>query len=304
HYKKALKYFRQALEINPRNHELLYLVGILALQTEDWSVAKTTWERLRDDPRYQKEQEAWYFLGQLEELRGNLKQATENYRHVKSGHLKSDAKIRTAILTGKLGNTDEAHELFNALRLTDPDRAIQIYITEAELLKDLHKPESALKIYNQAINTYPQEADLYYARGILAADLGKIKLAEQDFKAALAIKPDDADALNALGYTLADQTNRYSEALAYIKKALELDPDNAAILDSMGWVLFRMKEYSQALEYLRKAADYAVDPEIYAHLGEALWATGAKDEARKVLDKAMAKFPDHRKLKDAIERLK
>ena len=303
HYEEALKYFRKALDLNPKDHELLYVVGVLALQTKDWDLARSTWEQLRDNPRYHKEEEAWYFLGQLEELRGNLKQATENYSKVKAGRLRNDAQIRTAILTGKLGNLEESHELFNALRLTDPDQAVQIYITEAQLLKDLHKPESALKIYDEAFNAYPQDADLLYARGLLAADLGDIEKAEADFKAALAIKPDDSDALNALGYTLADQTDRYEEAYAYVKKALELDPESPAILDSMGWVLFRMKEYSEALKYLRLAAEKLDDPEIFAHLGEALWTTGAKKEARDILDKASKKYPENPKLKDALKRL-
>ena len=303
HYEEALKYFRKALDLNPKDHELLYVVGVLALQTRDWDLARSTWEQLRDNPRYHKEEEAWYFLGQLEELRGNLRQATENYNKIKAGRLRNDAQIRTAILTGKLGNLEESHELFNALRLTDPDQAVQIYITEAQLLKDLHKPESALKIYDEAINAYPQDADLLYARGLLAADLGDIEKAEADFKAALAIKPDDSDALNALGYTLADQTDRYEEAYAYVKKALELDPESPAILDSMGWVLFRMKEYSEALKYLRRAAEKLDDPEIFAHLGEALWTTGAKKEARDILDKASKKYPDNPKLKDALKRL-
>lgn len=303
-YQEALGYFRKALDLNHKDHELLYVVGVLALQTKDWDLAKITWEKLRDNPRYHKEQEAWYFLGQMEELQGNLKKATENYSRVKKGRLRNDAQIRTAILTGKLGNLNEAHELFNALRLTDPEQAVQIYITEAQLLKDLHKPDSALEIYNEAISAYPQDADLLYARGLLAADLGDIEVAEKDFKAALAIKPEDADTLNALGYTLADQTDRYAEAYAYIKKALELSPDSPAILDSMGWVLFRMKEYDQALTYLRQAAGKLDDPEIFAHLGEALWTTGSRKEAMELLDNASKKYPDNAKLMDVLKRLR
>ncbi len=302
-YPQALESFRKALKLSPDDQDLLYMVGILALQVKDWDLAKSTWEQLRDSPRYHKVQEAWYFLGQMEELQGNLKQATENYSRVKNGRLHSDAQIRTAILTAKLGKLEEAHELFNALRLTDPDQAVQIYITEAQLLKELHKPDAALELYNEAIDAYPQEADLLYARGLLAADLGKIDLAEKDFKAALAIQPDDADALNALGYTLADQTDRYAEAHAYIKKALELNPDSAAILDSMGWVLFRMKEYEQALAYLRKAAAKLDDPEITAHLIEVLWVTGSRQEAQKLLDEASTSYPDNPKIEDVKQRL-
>jgi tetratricopeptide (TPR) repeat protein len=303
-YPEALTYFQQALSLSPANHELLYVIGVLALQTKDWELAKSTWERLRDDPQYGKEQEAWYFLGQLEELQGNLKKATNNYQQVKTGRLTHDAQIRTAILTEKLGNHQQARELFRALRLTTPQKAVEIYIAEAQNLKELHKPESALEIYDEAIEAYPSNADLLYARGLLAADMEKIQIAEDDFKAALRIIPEDADTLNALGYTLADQTDRLEEALAYIKKALKLNPDSPAILDSMGWTLFKMKRHEEALTYLKKAADQLDDPEIFSHLAQALWAVGNKDQARQVLDKAIDSFPDDIKLKRVSDKLK
>ena len=303
-YPQALGYFQQALELAPSNHELLYVIGVLALQTKDWALARNTWEKLRDNPIYGKEQEAWYFLGQLEELQGNLKKATRNYQKVKTGRLTHDAQIRTAILTAKLGDLQQAHELFNALRLTAPQKAIQIYIAEAQNLKQLHKPESALKIYDEAIDAYPANADLLYARGLLAADMENTELAEEDFKSALRINPEDPDTLNALGYTLADQTDRLEEALAYIKKAYKLDPKSPAILDSMGWTLYKMKRFDEALEYLRKASTNLDDPEIYSHLAQALWATGQKEEVKRILNKAGKIFPEDMKLRRIIDKLK
>ncbi len=301
-YAEALEHFRQALKYNPKDQELRYLVGVLALQTENWNLARRTWEQLRDDPQYQKQNEAWYFLGQLEELQGNLEQAVENYHQVKGGRLKNDALLRIAILTGKLGKPEESRKMFRNLRITAPHQAIQTYITEAELFKELEMPEQALAIYNEAIQTYPQDTDLRYARGLLAADMGNVGLAEKDFKAVLNIKPNDTDTLNALGYTLADLTDRYQEAYDYISAAYKQAPESPAILDSMGWVLYRLGRTEESLKFLRAAAKLLDDPEIAAHLGEVLWTTGAKADAQRVWNQALKNHPDSEKLIKTIQR--
>ena len=301
-YAEALMHFQQALKQKPQDPELLYLVGILALQVEDWDLARNTWQKLRDEPRFQKQNEAWYFLGQLEELQGNLTQAVKNYRQVKGGRLKHDALLRIAILTGKLGKLQESKEMFRNLRITAPQQAVQAYITEAEMLKDLGKTDQALNIYTEAIQAYPENTDLLYARGLMAADMGNIDLAEADFKAVLKLKPDDTDTLNALGYTLADLTHRYQEAYKYVSAAYKQNPESPAILDSMGWVLYRLGRTEESLKFLHQAAEKLDDPEIAAHLGEVLWATGAREEARKTWKQAIERHPDSKKLRQTAQR--
>ena len=138
----------------------------------------------------------------------------------------------------------------------------------------------------------------------MAADQGDVALAEQDFRFILEKEPEHADTLNALGYTLADQTDRYEEAYTYIFKAYQLKPDSPAILDSMGWVYYRLGDYKEALKYLRQAAASVTDGEIAAHLGEVLWITGERDQAREVWNKALLADPDSPKLKEVMERLK
>ncbi|HIE55973.1 MAG TPA: tetratricopeptide repeat protein, partial [Chromatiaceae bacterium] len=176
------------------------------------------------------------------------------------------------------------------------------FITEAQIYKELGKPEQALRLYGDAIIANPKNPDLLYAGGLLAADMGDIEQAEKDFKAVLKLSPDDADALNALGYTLADQTDRLEEAFGYIQRAYEQMPDSAAILDSMGWLLYRMGKLKEALGYLEKAAAKLQDGEIAAHLGEVLWMLGRKEQAREVWEKAREHAPDNPKLKQTIQR--
>jgi tetratricopeptide (TPR) repeat protein len=131
----------------------------------------------------------------------------------------------------------------------------------------------------------------------------RLDVLERDLQAIIEDDPDHADALNALGYTLADQTDRYQEALGYIERALALKPDNAAILDSMGWVLFRLGRNEEALEYLRRALDAGFDGEIAAHLGEVLWVTGDRKAAREVWQEALERDPDNEFVLETMERL-
>jgi tetratricopeptide (TPR) repeat protein len=131
----------------------------------------------------------------------------------------------------------------------------------------------------------------------------RLEVVEADLRRLLELDPDHADALNALGYSLADMTDRYAEALELIQRALAIKPDEGAILDSMGWVQYRLGNLGLALDYLRQAgAKLPEDPEVAAHLGEVLWALGQRDEARQVWEKAQAKAPDHPYLLRVISR--
>jgi tetratricopeptide (TPR) repeat protein len=159
-----------------------------------------------------------------------------------------------------------------------------------------------MKVYNQALTSHPGNTDLLYARALQAVAIDRMDILERDLKAIIAKDPKHADALNALGYSLADRTNRYQEGLSYIKRALALKPDDAAILDSMGWVQYRLGNKEEALEYLRKANAKMPDGEIAAHLGEVLWSTGQHEEAKAVWDKASAASPDNQYLLKVISR--
>ncbi|MCB1715691.1 MAG: tetratricopeptide repeat protein, partial [Candidatus Competibacteraceae bacterium] len=111
-------------------------------------------------------------------------------------------------------------------------------------------------------------------------------------------------ALNALGYTLADRTDRYQEALALLQRAIELLPEDPAVLDSMGWVNYRLGDTDTSLEYLRQAYELNQDPEIVSHLCEVLWEVGLQDEARSIWQKAFDQAPENRhllRLKDRLQ---
>jgi tetratricopeptide (TPR) repeat protein len=302
-YKQAIKAFKKSYELEPSDLDMLYAIGVLAMQAEDWDTARSSWSILLNSDDREKRNDANYFLGQVEELNHNPDQAMKYYMAVGKGKIRTESRLRLARLMAKAGQLEKARVIYAELRVLNDHDAIQIYAAEAQTLKELGLADQAVELYTTALGAYPENMDLRYARGLYAADRGDIDLAVDDFKFILSVEPENADTLNALGYTLADQTDRYQEALNYILKAHQLKPDNPAILDSLGWVLYRLGKNEEALKYLHKAAIANPDAEIAAHLGEVLWMMGNRNQAEEIWNNALTAEPDSKKLKEVMRRL-
>jgi len=174
---------------------------------------------------------------------------------------------------------------------------------EAEVLRSAGYSTAARQVIVTAIAELPDSTSLRYARSLVSQQQADIPAMEADLRAILAHDPDNATAMNALGYTLADQTDRLDEAFALITRALELNPGEPAILDSMGWVLYRKGELAQAREYLVRAYAQFPDPAVAAHLGEVLWASDEKERALQVWQGGLMSDPGHRVLLETLRRL-
>jgi tetratricopeptide (TPR) repeat protein len=298
----ALKDFRRLRKQAPDDADYLYAVGMLAMQGEHWDEARGAWQQLRNQggDRYD---EASYFLAQVEEQEGNLAVAAGLYASVGEGELLMDAGLRLAGIEARQGQLDAARERLRQLRISVPDRAVDAYLAEARLLRQAGRGQDAGEVLSAAVEAQPDNIELRYGRAMHAARMGDIALLERDLRYILTLEPQHVDALNALGYTLADRTDRYAEAYDYISRAYRLEPENAAILDSLGWVYYRLGNHEQALRYLRQALEMQHDPEIAAHLYEVLWVTGNRQEAGAVWRKAIAAFPDSPELREARQRL-
>ncbi len=299
HFTDAYTQFQQLDNKRPYHPNIIFTLGILAKQLDKPEQAKTHFKQLI---RLKKRiDEARYHLGEIEEHLGNNSDAIDWYSQIK-GEREIGAQVRIAVLLSREGKIGEAKKLLANIRKTTPELAARIYLAEASLLMDAGDVETSISIFNEAINQFPQDTALLYARSILHSTLGQIDQLESDLNRVILINPNHADALNALGYALADQTTRYTEALTYIKRALKLKPNHPAILDSMGWVLFRLGRHKEALVYLRRAMELQPDPEIAAHLGETLWAIGKTTQARQVWNKALDSDPDSVYLNKVMQR--
>lgn len=240
--------------------------------------------------------DAWFELGRVEEARGNWAVAESWYRKITEGDRLLPALVRLGALRLESGDREGMHAWFAQQRIAHPDDAVTLYLGEAEVLrhKDLYEPAYAVLTSGLAAN--PESVDLLYARALVAERLDKLDVTESDLRRVLAIDPEHAQALNALGYTLADRTDRLSEAEPLIRRALEKLPGDAAVLDSMGWVLFRLGRAGEGLPYLQRAHGLSDEPEITAHLIEVLWTLDRHDEARQLWTDASARTPDDRYL--------
>jgi len=170
-------------------------------------------------------------------------------------------------------------------------------------LRNEKRYKEGVEMYSRALQQNREDTTLLYARGLMAEKVNRLDMTEADLLKVISIEPDNADALNALGYTLADRTSRYQEAQDYIRRAAKLVPDDPAILDSLGWVSYRLGEMDEALKYLAMAFEKLEDAEIAAHYGEVLWKMDQKDKAREIWKKGKAQNAENPVLIETLERI-
>ena len=246
-----------------------------------------------------------FLLGQLSELQEKPDQALAWYEQIEDGLQREQAQLRIAVLLDKMQRLDEAIARLRELQASDSEYGEVLrdaYLLEAELLIGRERGDDALDAYGRGLQIFEDDPELLYSRALAHERFNRLDGAEADLRRLIEIDPENADALNALGYTLADRTNRYQEALALIERALKLKPDTPAIVDSLGWVLYRLGRTSEALPHLKRAFELQRDAEVAAHLGEVLWVSGDRDEAKAVWRVGRELDPDNRVLKQTLER--
>jgi Flp pilus assembly protein TadD len=248
-----------------------------------------------------------HLLGQLAELLEQKDAALGWYQQVSEQSPRwFDAQLRVAVLLDGSGKQADALGLAHELQARagdEPKRVSEAFLLEAELLQHREQNDAAIAAYTRGLAALPDDTRLLYSRALLLANLDRVGESEKDLRRVLELKPDDTDAMNALGYTLADGNRKLEEALTLIEKALKAKPDEPAVIDSFGWVQFRLGHLAEAEKALRRAFDKQPDPEIAAHLGEVLWQAGQKDEARRVFEQGRKKDAKNKALLDTMKRL-
>lgn len=296
----ALEQYAFLYRKQPENPDTVYALGILSMQLDRLDDAKGYLEQLIENR--QRYNEASFYLGVIAEEQKQTDQALDWYGRVE-GDQQAEAQVRIAKILSDQGDLNAARETLQRLRIAQPQHQLKFYLIEAELLRDIGQYATAHEIYSRALEDFVDNTELLYARGLNAADMDRVDILEHDLRKILATQPDHIDALNALGYTLADKTDRLDEAKRYIERALSMKPDSPAILDSMGWVEFRLGNLAAARRFLEQAAELNADPEIASHLGEVLWTMGETGRAKAVWDAAEEKEPDNRFIPAVKQRL-
>ncbi len=275
----------------------------LALITADFRLYTIASDLFRESVanNYRRE-ESFFYLSRIAEKEQRYDDAVTYLENIHPGVGFIEARLQIAYILNQKGNLDEALESLNQANAQQRDNNGTFFHAQADLLSEAGRKEEALTMYSKGLESYPQVFKLRYAKAMLAESMDKLDIVEQELLYIIEREPNHAMALNALGYTLTNKTQRHQEALKYIERAYEIAPDDAAIIDSLGWVYYQLGDYEQALKYLRRALALQADHEIAAHLGEVLWVSGLEQEAKRVWDEALVKNQNSEILKQVMSR--
>ena len=296
----ALKQYEKVRQQSPTDGDVLFALALISLEQKDYAAAH---RYLDDMVRFHRRVgEAHFYLGTLAEQQNDLDTALAEYKQVGDGYEFLPAQARIAAILFDKGEEQNARQWLESARQKYPDHYDQLIIVEAQLLSERGMESEVFKFLNKAVAADPQNTELLYFRAMTGERFGRLNILERDLKTIIKQDPDNADALNALGYTLTDQTDRHEEALKLIQRALQIKPNEPAYIDSLGWAMYRLKRYDKAVFELKKAYGLYPNDEVAAHLGEVLWVTGKKSEANKVWNDALQRAPDSQVLKEVIHK--
>lgn len=303
----AQEQFATLLSDAPDDLDLLMTLALVEYERGLLNEARARFAQLAQSNSSKHRSSAHYYLGRIAQVQKDDQAAIDHFSQVQPG---SDHLPALAQLTELLVNRGEGKQALGLIidqrqnASADQVELIEgLYLLEAHLLTSAGLLPQALDTLTRAIEEFPESTRLFYSRAMLFISLDNLAQAEQDFKSVLAITPENAAALNAWGYTLADRTDRLDEAYQYISKAYQLAPDDPAVIDSMGWIEHLRGNHSEALVKLKRAMKTMPDHEIAAHLGEVLWVTGQQQEAHKIWSEGLKLKPQSDIILDTMKRL-
>jgi tetratricopeptide (TPR) repeat protein len=298
----AREEFQRVANNSPDNPDLAFAIALISLQMNDLQGAETQLKQALNNGKKDQDR-VQYYLGQLSEAKKQDDEAIAYYREVKTGEHEFASRMRVAFLLSKQGKLDEARQSLHQYPSANNQQRAQIVLIEAQLLRDAKQYAEAYQVLQQGLEKLPNHPVLLYEAAMMADKIGKHEVAEQALRKLIQMNPQDANAYNALGYSLLERNVRIPEAVALVEKALQLAPDDVAIIDSVGWGYYRSGKLDDSVKLLRRAFAANPDPEIAAHLGEVLWAHGDKDEARQILQRSLKEHPENEQLQAVIKKL-
>jgi len=301
-YSDARAIFQRLLDDDPSDRETEFAVAMLSFQMRDYEAAQSHLGHLRD-AGYEERGAVPFYLGEIAEETRHYDEAIALYREVTEGERVWPAKLRIAAIMSKQGQTEAARRYLESISPDGKEQEVQLRQAEAQLLQDKKDYLGAYSLLTDALAGDPESVDLLYDVAMVAEKLDRIDEVESRLRRLIELRPDNAQALNALGYTLVDRTKRAAEGMKLIEQAHALSPDDPFILDSMGWGNYRLGNLEESEKFLRRALAERPDPEIAAHLGEVLWVKGERASARDVWQAQLKETPDNPVLLETVHRL-
>lgn len=299
-WRLAKEEFEHVVSHSPKDADSIFAVGLLSFQSEQLEQAEQYFRRhlkLRSD-----NDQARIYLGQIAQRQKRYSEALTWFKEITSSEQYFEAQTRMAMVMAKMGNVEQARQHIHKIHPESDEQRVQLVLAEEQVLRESKQYQEAMNVLNKALKETPDDTDILYARALIAEKLDLIEITERDLRKILKKDPKNTHALNALGYTLADRTDRADEAYKLVSLAMKEKPNDAFILDSMGWVEYRRGNYQEAIKHLKKALTLRDDAEIFAHLGEVLWMVGERNKAMNIWKQALEKTPDNEALLGTMKR--
>jgi len=211
--------------------------------------------------------------------------------------------IRRAELLDQQGRHEEARLVLTQAQPISADQAQRKTLALSRWLREHQQAQQAYSLLEQALAESADDPELLTEQSLVLEKLQRHTDMETVLRKLMRLRPQDAHAYNALGYSLADRSIRLEEAQTLILKAVELAPQDPFIQDSLGWVAFRMGRLDDALRILRAAYQARPDAEIAAHLGEVLWSQERRSEAAAIWREGLLLKADNETLLETMKRL-
>jgi len=298
--REAETYYKALLADPEYRPDSLISLAKISIEKEDLSKAEEYLASVLSE--FKNPNAAYYYMGRIAQIRGKPHVAITWYSQVNEGTYFLTAHVQASLLMAKNGESDKALQRLVILEKNFPEQQKYLSLAKTQVLLDAKQYDQALIMLDKIIATNEKDTDLLYAHGLVASKLARVDLVENDLREVLKQKPNHVESLNILAFTLASFTERFDEALVHAKKAIALAPEDPFVMDSIGFVYFRMGNYNSAINYFNQAFSLSHDPDIAVHLGEALWNSGQKEQAKQVLQNALEETPSHDSLQELAQR--
>ncbi|MBS1208720.1 MAG: pilus assembly protein TadD [Proteobacteria bacterium] len=302
HNDEAVDQYRKLLNEYPDNDPLAFTIVGIAAQAGDLPTAESLLTRLVQH-KWGDVERLRVLLGEVQAELGHRDEALQTLESVRPGPHFVTAQTSKARLLVAQGQTSAALQSLRDAQARSADNITPLQTAEAQLLRQSDNLAAAHDILQNILQREPDNLDVLYDAALLAEQLNLPALMEERLRRIIAIKPDHAHALNALGYSFADRNQHLEESESLLTRAIKLAPDDAAIQDSMGWLRFRQGKLAEAADLLKQAYAQFPDAEVASHLIEVLWRSGQQDAARKLMTEALHANPKSIPLKTLAARL-
>jgi len=304
-YDDAKKQFLKLVNSSLASSEISLTVGLLATELGDNILAEKYFMQSLERG-YPEPAQIYIYLSGIYDDRGDFEETITWLKKITTGEYFLDSRILMAEYISKYDSVDSSIDMLNSLKNRNllPSEKLIILRNKASLLLTDNRTQEAYDLMKLEEEEFKDSPEFKFDYAMLSEEMGNTLLMEQLLLEAIKLKPDYSTAYNALGYSYADRNIKLDVAKRYIEIALSYEPNNHYILDSMGWIHFKLGNIDIASQFIKKAYAINKDPEIAAHLGEILWLQGKEEEAKKIWENSLNRYPTNNVLLETTNRFR